>query len=125
MPVTRNSEHPRLLMVTPSYKPSNENRPWKLSVTIAADVEPSFIVYQLLAKEEVAKLIKKAALELAPEYSAMGYMARNDRSKTAPSIHFTIFPTGAFPPIDTLVRSGKVCPSVGGKQVCIRSTMIE
>jgi len=112
-----------LLIVTPSYKASKENTPWKLSVTVVADEEPVLSLYASMSPNDVENLIRTSAREMAPEYSVMGYMARN--SQSAPSIHFTIFRAGDFPPIDMLTKMGRVCPPVGGKQRCVRSSMIE
>ena len=69
--------------------------------------------------------VSSDSTQVAPEYSVMGYMARSSQGITAPAIHFTIFRAGDFPPIDMLNKLGKVCPPVGGKQMCIRSSMIE
>ena len=113
------------LLVTPSYKATNENAPWKLSVTVAGDEEPAFSYYMSMSPDVVKELIQKSAREMAPEYSVMGYMARNPNSTVAPSIHFTIFRAGDFPPVDMMNKMGKVCPPRGGKQVCVLSSMIE
>ena len=122
--VMRPTPEAGLLMVTPSYRKKTDSRPWKLSVTIAADQEPTISFYKSMSSEIVKKIILTSAREMAPEYSVMGYMARDPRTTIAPSIHFTIFRAGDFPPIDTLVKKGKVCPPVGGKQLCVRSSMI-
>jgi hypothetical protein len=121
----RPSQGAGLLIVTPSYKPTNLSSPWKLSVTVAADQEPALSLYKAMAPELVKDLIQTSASQVAPEYSVMGYMARSSQGITAPAIHFTIFRAGDFPPIDMLNKLGKVCPPVGGKQMCIRSSMIE
>jgi hypothetical protein len=113
-----------LLLVSPSYKPSNKSTPWKLSVTVAADKEPALSYYMIMSADVVRGLIQTSARELAPEFSVMGYMARDPNSKVAPSIHFTIFRAGDFPPIDMMTRMGKVCPPQGGKQVCVRTSII-
>jgi hypothetical protein len=123
--IMRPTQGAGLLMVTPWYRASKENAPWKLSVTIAADEEPALSLYRSMSRDVVKSLIQASARAVAPEYSVMGYMARTTQSSRAPSIHFTIFRAGDFPPIDMLVKMGKVCPPVGGKQVCVRSAMIE
>lgn len=121
----RPTEGAGLLIVTPSYKSKKLSSPWKLSVTVAADQEPSLSIYRSMAPDLVNDLIQTSASEIAPEYSVMGYMVRSAQGVTAPSIHFTIFRAGDFPPIDMLNKMGRVCPPVGGKQMCIRSSMIE
>jgi hypothetical protein len=37
-----------LLLVTPHYRHSNPNEPWKISVSVAADQEPSLSLYKTL-----------------------------------------------------------------------------
>ena len=54
---------------------------------------------------------------MRPEFSVMGYLVRG-RNKP-PSLNFTIFQKGKFPPIDSLVTQGKVCPPRNGVQNCI------
>lgn len=121
-----------LIIVTPFYattraaKPwikASDKKPWKLSVTLAADEEPVLSLYRSMPASKVEEIIQIAARQMAPEYSVMGYMARN--SKSAPSFHFTIFRAGVFPLVDRQVKLGKVCPPVGGKQMCVRSSLIE
>jgi len=123
--IMRPTQGAGLLMVTPSYKASKEKTPWKLSVTIAADQEPALSLYRSMPRDVVKRLIQASARAVAPEYSVMGYMARTTQTSRAPSIHFTIFRAGDFLPIDMLVKRGMVCPPVGGKQVCVRSSMIK
>ena len=112
-----------LLIITPWYEAPNINTPWKLSVTVAADEEPVLSVYLSMSPDDVKNLIQISIGEMEPEYSVMGYMFRN--SQSVPSIHFTIFQAGDFPLIDMLNKMGRVCPPVEGKQVCIRSSMID
>ena len=112
-----------LLMVTPWYKAPNINTPWKLTVSVAADEEPVLGVYLSMSPDDLKNLTQVSTGEMKPEYSVMGYMSRN--SQSAPSIHFTIFRVGDFPLIDMLNKQGRVCPPVEGKQVCIRSSVIE
>jgi hypothetical protein len=90
---------------------------------VAADQEPALSLYMSMPFDVVKNVVQTSAREMAPEYSVMGYMVRN--SKTAPSIHFTIIRAGDFPQIDVLTKMGKVCPPVGGKQMCVRTSMIE
>jgi hypothetical protein len=124
MSIRQNPDRGRLL-VTPSYKPSNDITPWKLSVTVAADKEPVLSHYLNMSADIVKGVIQTSAREMAPEFSVMGYMARNPKTDMAPSLHFTIFRAGDFPPVDMMAKMGMVCPPQGGKQVCVRSSMIK
>ena len=112
-----------LLAVTPSYNPGNDSAPWKLSVTVAADEEPAHSIYNAMSHDEVEELVKVSASEMTPDFSVMGYMVRG--SQSVPSVHFTIFKAGDFPPIDLMVGSGNVCPLSGGEPKCIRAEMIQ
>lgn len=112
-----------MLMVTPWYNASKESAPWKLSITVAADEEPALSLYMSMSSDDVENLVRISAHEMAPEYSVMGYMARN--SRIAPSFHFTVFRAGDFPPIDIMTKMGRVCPPSGGKPKCVRASMIE
>jgi hypothetical protein len=77
-----------------------------------------------MSHSAVQETISKSAEEMKPDYSVMGYMARDERSKRVPTIHFIIFRKGKIPAIDNLTGLGIVCPLQGGKQVCIRERMI-
>lgn len=111
-----------LVVVSPSYRPSNKNRPWKLSVTVIADTSTSSLLYGAMTEDTVEDLLQTAMREMTPEFSVMGYMVRN--KSEPPSIHFTIFRKNDFPPIDMLNEMGRVCPTESGKKTCVRTRMI-
>ena len=111
-----------LLVVSPSYKPSNKSQPWKLSVTVIADAPVASHLYQGMSEDTVEDLLQTSMREMTPEFSVMGYMVRN--KSEPPSIHFTIFKKNHFPPIDMLNELGRVCPTQGGKKTCVRTRMI-
>lgn len=111
-----------LLAVSPSYKPNDRNRPWKISVTVIADTPASSAFYRGMEEVAVEDLLHTAMREMSPEFSIMGYMVRSN-SET-PSIHFTIFRKNDFPPIDMLNKMGHVCPTQHGKKSCVRTRMI-
>ncbi len=111
-----------LIIVTPRYKSSNKRQPWKLDVTVVADTPVSSLAYRSLDEENVEGIIQKAMREMMPAFSVMGYMVRNASER--PSIHFSIFRKNAFPAIDMLNASGRVCPTRGGKKTCVRKRMI-
>ncbi len=111
-----------LVVVSPSYGPSNKNRPWKLSVTVIADTSTSSLLYGAMTEDTVEDLLQTAMREMTPEFSVMGYMVRN--KSEPPSIHFTIFRKNDFPPIDMLNEMGRVCPTESGKKTCVRTRMI-
>jgi hypothetical protein len=121
--IMRPAPNAGLLMVTPEYQGSKKTQPWKLMVSIAADVEPSLSLFSAMSEKEVERLVKKAAADMAPDFTVMGYMARD--GVKPPHMHYTIFKMGDFPPLDMFVAAGKVCPLLNGKPTCIRKRMIQ
>jgi hypothetical protein len=110
-----------VLVVTPTYKPGLET-PWKLAVSTIYDAPEAAKLYNEISADEVEDLVKQAWEDMQPDFSVMGYLVRNE--KDHPSIHFTIFKKGDFPPIDLMTQMGRVCPTSGGKKTCIRSEML-
>ena len=92
-------------------------------VSTAADVEPSRSLFSTMSEKEVERLVRKAAADMAPDFTVMGYMARDDVNP--PHMHYTIFKKGDFPLLDMFVAAGKVCPLLNGKPTCIRKRMIQ
>ena len=103
-----------LLVVSPSYRPSNKSRPWKLSVTVIADTSTSSLLYEAMTEDAVEDLLQTTMRDMTPEFSVMGYMVRN--KSEPPAIHFTILRKNDFPRIDMLNKKGRVCPTESGKK---------
>lgn len=112
-----------LLAIAPSYSQSEKTRPWKLSVAIAADTPTSASIYEVMGEVDVAKLMRTAMEDLAPEFSVMGYMIRYGREPA--TIHFSIYERNRFPPIDSLNDIGRVCPTRDGQETCVRTSTLE
>jgi len=112
-----------LLMVSPAYKQSNKTAPWKLMVSTAYDVEPFLSLFSSMPEVEMERIVIKAAKDMMPEFTVMGYLARD--GVNVPHVHFTIFRAGDFPPLDMFVKAGKVCPLQNGVPTCIRKRMIQ
>ena len=111
-----------LLSVTPSYKPNQKEKPFKIDVGVIFDRPLDRRIYEQVSFEETKRLLAETAEFMRPEFSVMGYLLRN--KKDPPSLIFTIFETGKFPPIDTLVNQGRVCPPRNGMQICIKEELV-
>jgi len=111
-----------LLVVSPSYRSADKSRPWKITVTTIADTPGAAEIYAAYSPTDVEGLLLTAMRELAPDFSVMGYLARNVRE--SPSINFSIFRKNEFPPIDSLNASGRVCPTENGRKSCVRASVI-
>ena len=111
-----------LLSVTPSYKPDQGDKPFKINVGIVFDRPVDKLLYNMITYSDTKVLLKDTAFSMQPEFSVMGYLVRDRTSP--PSLNFTIFERGEFPPIDIMVERGNVCPPRNGKQVCIMGTVV-
>jgi len=121
--IMRPSPDVGLLMVTPAYEQSSKTKPWKLMVSTAYDMEPHLSSFTSMSVDEVERIITKAAEDMMPEFTVMGYLARD--GVNVPHVHFTIFKAGDFPLLDKFVAAGKVCPLQNGVPTCIRKRMIQ
>jgi len=110
-----------MLSVTPSYKLNQKNKPFKIDVGVIFDRQGRHL-YETKTFSEIKVLLINTANSMRPEFSVMGYLVRD--GNTPPSIHFTIFQRGEFPPVDVMVSQGNVCPPRNGKQVCIMGMVL-
>ena len=111
-----------LLTVTPSYKSNITDRPFKIDVQVIFDQIFDKHIFESISFQETKDLLEDTARYMRPEFSVMGYLVRG--GETSPSINFTIFRNGDFPPIDLLIDQGNVCPPRGGQQKCVLETVI-
>ena len=111
-----------LLTVTPIYKPNTTDRPFKIDVQVIFDQTFDKHIFESISFQETKDLLEDTARYMRPEFSVMGYLVRG--GETPPSINFTIFRNGDFPPIDLLIDQGNVCPPRGGQQKCVLETVI-
>jgi len=106
-----------MLTVTPSYKPNQAKKPFKIEVGVIFDRTLDRRIYETISFKETKDLLESTAKSMRPEFSVMGYLVR-DR-KNPPSFYFTIFQKGDFPPVDSMISQGNVCPPRNGEQKCI------
>jgi len=106
-----------LLLVTPHYKDSDTMKPWRINITVIADTEPAFSLYNSFNDSAVEDMILKQAMDFYPEFSVIGYKLKGDNY--LPNINFVIFEYGKYPEIDNLVKNKKPCPPKNGKMNCI------
>ena len=106
-----------LLLVTPSYKANQANKPFKIDVGVILDRPLDRRLYETITFSETKDLLEDTANTMRPEFSVMGYLVRGQNKP--PSLNFTIFQKGDFPSIDLIVSQGKVCPPRKGAQKCI------
>ncbi len=111
-----------MLSVTPSYKPNQKNKPFKIDVGVIFDRPLDRHLYETITFSETKVLLKDTANSMRPEFSVMGYLVRD--GNRPPSINFTIFQRGEFPPVDVMVSQENVCPPRNGKQVCIMGMVV-
>lgn len=111
-----------LLTVTPHYKPSQVDQPYKISVRVTFDQSLERFAFETMSFSEIKHLLESTARYMRPEFSVKGYLVRDRRNP--PSVHFTIFRNGDFPSIDRSVDQGNVCPPRNGEQDCILETAV-
>ena len=94
-----------VLKVTPSYLPSNLNRPHKISIGVEQAAAESAKTKRL-SNIQIREMIAKWHSEMLPEFTAMTNL---DLVGETAQYNFTIFEVGVYPAIDTVGKETKGC----------------
>jgi hypothetical protein len=94
-----------ILKITPSYLPSNLNRPHKISIGVEQAVVESATTRNL-SNIQIKDMIAKWHSEMLPEFTAMTNL---DLVGETAQYNFTLFEVGVYPSMDTTGRATKGC----------------
>ncbi len=94
-----------VLKVTPSYLPSNLNRPHKVSIGVEQAAEDSAITRNL-SNIQIKDMIAKWNSEMLPEFTAMTNL---DLVGEKAQYNFTLFEVGVYPAMDMAGKITKGC----------------
>lgn len=94
-----------ILKVTPSYLPSNLNRPHKISIGVE-QAETASAVTRNLSNVQIKDMIAKWHSEMLPEFTAMTNL---DLAGKTAQFNITLFEVGVYPALDTVGKMTKGC----------------
>jgi hypothetical protein len=94
-----------VLKVTPSYLPSNLNRPHKISIGVEQAVIESAETRRL-SNIQIKEMIAKWHSQMLPEFTAMTNL---DLVGETAQYNFTLFEVGVYPAMDVTGRVTKGC----------------
>ena len=94
-----------VLKVTPSYLPSNLNRPHKISIGVEQAAAESAKTRRL-SNAQIKEMIAKWHSEMLPEFTAMTNL---DLVGETAQYNFTLFEVGAYPAMDKVGKETKGC----------------
>ena len=92
------------LLVTPTYRQTNNTRPFKVTTSVRFPVGKSTLLP--LSDQELKSVIGKWQKEMLPEYSVMTNIDVRDRIVM---VTFTIFEVGTFPDLDEMAKNTSGC----------------
>ena len=94
-----------ILKVTPSYLPSQLQRPHKISIAVEQYKLPSSVT-RALSDAELKTMIEKWYRNMLPDYTAMTSI---DMTGDTVQYNFTMFERGVYPPMDVVGENSKGC----------------